>query len=948
MFMGVSGMHDGSVTFSTALDNKQLEKDLAGLTKKIEKQERKIADLSVKRDKAKEKSLFDGAALDAEKAKLQEIKDRLADIRAMAKDKGYSVEQRERYATQAPVVQQELKDQQTRVNALQTEWNKTETAVERYSAQLSEAESTLDRQKTEAGELVRQIDAASRAEMVPILAKADEKLSAILEKLKEQQSAVVAINEALGDVVDTQTKLVGLSEEFAIGMKTGFVGLAKAAVSAINNAVAAVFNTASKIPELLKNISKILKSAFSKGANIVKTFGKSLTGIVKKLNVFSGLSKSLGGAFKWLGRTIKQALVFSVVYKGLSVLREQIGAYLTVNAEFSSSLQRLKGVLLTAFQPIYDAILPALTALMNVLSRVIAAVSQFTAVLFGTTAKQAQKNAKALYSQAKATEAAGSAAEEAAGSLAGFDEINTIQTQQQSGGGGAAATDAGTPFDWEYEDTPFPDWGEAFSAFLDKILGGIPNLKEAFKGFSDWLGDFSKRLYDMFTFPGVLDKVEQLGRDLAGAFNGLVDDINWYQLGQTVGAGLNLALQFLTELIYTFDWMSLGDRLAECVNGIVSEIDWYDFGRLLWTKFKIALETLAGFIAGLDMPQLAQAASDAVMGFFNSMTETLAKIDWQEIGRQIAIFLENVDWAGAAESCFTAIGAAFGAAAAFLWGLIEDAWDSVVEWWHDAAFEDGEFTFQGLLDGIVEVVKNIGSWIKEHIFDPFINGFKEVFGIHSPSKVMAEMGGYLMDGLLKGINDTIAPVVELFESIFNDFTTFVEGVFTGDWKKAWEGVAGIFKDVWNGIVSTLEGAVNLIIRGLNWLISQMNKISFTVPDWVPGVGGKSVGISIPSISTVQIPRLAQGAVIPPNREFMAVLGDQRSGYNLEAPEDLIRQIVREESGGGSAELVQLLRAILSAVKEGHVIMVDKAVLGRTARDGINDITVKSGKFALLL
>lgn len=67
-------MHDGSITFSTALDNKQLEKDLAGLIKKIEKAEQKVADLSSKIDAAKKKSLFDGAKLDAEKAKLQEIK----------------------------------------------------------------------------------------------------------------------------------------------------------------------------------------------------------------------------------------------------------------------------------------------------------------------------------------------------------------------------------------------------------------------------------------------------------------------------------------------------------------------------------------------------------------------------------------------------------------------------------------------------------------------------------------------------------------------------------------------------------------------------------------------------------------------------------------------------------------------------------------------------------
>lgn len=925
-------MHDGSITISTALDNKQLEKDLSALTKKIENQERIVADLGTKLDEVKKKRLFGTKELDAEKAKLQEIKNQLAGVRAMAKDKSLSVGQREGYAAQVPVLQQEIKDQQTRVNGLQAEWNKTENAVDRYTVQLREAESTLDRQKAEAGELVQQLDAASRAKMVPILAKADEKLSSILEKLKKQQSAVVTINEALGDVVDTQTRLVGLSEEFSLGMKIGAAALARTAVNAINN-------TVSKIPELFKRIPLILKSTFSKGASIVKQFSKSVIGAVKNLNVFTKLSKSLSGSFSRLGSTIKQALVFSVIYKGLATVREQMGAYLTVNTQFSTALRQLQGVLLTAFQPIYDAVVPALATMISALSNAIAVVTQFFASLFGTTAKQSQKNAKALYNEANALKATGEAADEAAGSLAGFDEINPIQTEKQGGGG--AAADTGPLFDYEYEETPFDSWGEAFSSFLDTLLSGIPSLEGALSDFAGWLNDFAKKLYEMFTFPGVLEKAQHLGENLANALNGLVLQINWYQLGQALGAGLNLALQFLVDFIYTFDWINLGQSLAAMINGAISEIDWYAMGRLLWAGYKIAIETLAGFLLGLDMVELAKAASELAIGFFDSITETLAKIDWQEIGHQVAVFLENVDWAGVAESCFTAIGAAFGAAAAFLWGLIEDAWNSVVEWWHDTAFEDGEFTFQGLLDGIIEAVKGIGLWIYDHIFKPFIDGFKEVFGIHSPSTVMAEMGSYLMDGLFNGINDAIVPVTELFESIFNDFTAFLEGVFAGDWKKAWEGISGIFKNIWNGIVSTLESAVNLIIRGVNWLISKLNTIHFSLPDWVPVVGGKSFGINIPKISEVQIPRLAQGAVIPPNREFMAVLGDQRSGYNVEAPADLIRQMVIEGiqaagiSGGSGGDI--------------HItVELDGKVVARNTVHHINDMTRQAGKPVLLI
>ena len=94
----------------------------------------------------------------------------------------------------------------------------------------------------------------------------------------------------------------------------------------------------------------------------------------------------------------------------------------------------------------------------------------------------------------------------------------------------------------------------------------------------------------------------------------------------------------------------------------------------------------------------------------------------------------------------------------------------------------------------------------------------------------------------------------------------------------------------------MESFINFFIKGINVLVRGIDKLSFDVPSWVPGIGGNKLGFNIPQVPQVQIPRLATGAVIPPNREFAAILGDQRHGTNIEAPEGLIRQIVREELG----------------------------------------------------
>ena len=163
---------------------------------------------------------------------------------------------------------------------------------------------------------------------------------------------------------------------------------------------------------------------------------------------------------------------------------------------------------------------------------------------------------------------------------------------------------------------------------------------------------------------------------------------------------------------------------------------------------------------------------------------------------------------------------------------------------------------------------------------------------------------------LRGKNPELAAIFETYgklaadlyntaKQILSGFITFISGVFTGDWNRAWEGVKEIFRGIWNRIISILEGAVNLIIGGINWMIRQLNKIQIKAPDWL---GGGTIGFNIPAISTVSIPRLAQGAVIPPNREFLAVLGDQKNGTNVEAPLETIKQAFAEVlSQNGSGE-----------------------------------------------
>ena len=138
----------------------------------------------------------------------------------------------------------------------------------------------------------------------------------------------------------------------------------------------------------------------------------------------------------------------------------------------------------------------------------------------------------------------------------------------------------------------------------------------------------------------------------------------------------------------------------------------------------------------------------------------------------------------------------------------------------------------------------------------------------------------------------------------------------------------------NGLIAGFEAGINGIIgmfeKMINWVVNGLNKISFDVPDWVPGIGGKTFGFNISEVKfgRVSIPRLAQGAVIPPNREFLAVLGDQKHGRNIETPESLLREIYAE----GNAETNALLQQLIQVMQKGMTVNVDGKQLMRINRE----------------
>lgn len=580
-----------------------------------------------------------------------------------------------------------------------------------------------------------------------------------------------------------------------------------------------------------------------------------------------------------LREVVRSALVFTLISQALASLREWLGRVVQSNNEAAAAISRLQGALLTLAQPLLNVIIPAFTAFVNILAQIVTAIANVVSLLFGSTVQQSSQAAESLNNEANALEGVGSAAEEASGSLAGFDEINQLAGESASAGGASTAI------------SPTFDFSQADTGLLDEILNMVKligaallywKIPEQFRnGLRTILGLF-------LAIDGAIEFVRN-------TFDAWVNGVTWDNL--------------LGMLI----------RAAELVLGL-----WLVFGRV---GAAVGL-----IVTGLIM--LVTGFRDAYENGWNLQNLLLSVAGILATGAGIALFTGSwipVLIAGIA-SIVLAITTAYGQGEALLNGL-----QTILQGFID--FFVGVFTgnieqavagitgiFEGLniaiiaiYDSIESVIQSFLDWLDEKtggVLSPIIDTIKNLF-----------------TSAFNGIQTTVTNVINAIQQVFTGLVEFIGGVFSGDWELAWDGIQDIFKGAWNGIVSIGERALNLIISGINRLLDGLQAFTaFELPDWLGGYSFK--GINIPRIPKASLPRLAQGAVIPPNREFLAVLGDQTRGTNIEAPLSTIQQA-----------LVQAIRevGISSGGAQQINLVVDGKTLAQVVVPQINRMTQQAGR-----
>lgn len=723
--------------------------------------------------------------------------------------------------------------------------------LDKLTAKIDKMEAELKKSTGEQSGLKSQLDAAK--ESAKQAENALKSLRSESERLRQITSGEVAASpEAYITAYGRQTEVAAQIKEQEAILKEqdkivesldGKYAKITDKVIAQTSALDAAKQKAGELTEQITNASgatERMETAAKKVSDSMNTFSKRVSGLFKRVLVFSLITRALQSLRTWLGKTIMK------------------------NDEARAAVARLKAALLTLAQPILQVVIPVFVKLVNILTQVVTAIAKFFGMLSGKSWSSQKSAAQGLNDEQKALEGVGSAAEDASKSMASFDEINQLTDNSASAAGGGAGGAASTEIAPDFSNLDMAEdklhdilglvgaiaagllaWKIAslFTNDLSKIWGIALAVAGAFALVYFWLDAWNNGI-DLQNFLGMLAGLAALAVGLAIAFG-------------PIAAGIALVVGGLAMLVVGIkDVIENGFNLVNTLT-IIAGLLAAGIGISLLTGSWIPL-LIAGFLAAL-----------------------VALVSFTGHGEELIQGLKNIiDGFG--------------------------------------KFFKGVFT--GDMKLAVEGIKQIWEGMKQ-TWNAIVNSIKDAWNmfitwLQSKSPLLASIFqtyGKFVSDVCKNIKDILKGVID-----------FIAGVFTGDWTKTWQGVTEIFKGIWNNIVAIIEAAINFIINGINLLISALNTIHFEIPDWVPIIGGKSFGISIPLVSQVALPRLAEGAVIPPNREFMAVLGDQKSGTNIETPLETMVQAFKQamnESGGRPQTIIlqlngrEFARAVYKANNE---------------------------------
>lgn len=711
-----------------------------------------------------------------------------------------------------------------------------------------------------------------------------QKIERISEKLKEQNTGkteIVNQSAQLGaqlDVAKAKLEYMKSGQEFFTS--DSILGQEKN-VSSLQKEFDAAADKLDKANEKIRETERRLNAAKEKAADLQKQVAgaqKSAQALAPTTKALSPAAEKAEKSFnKLVGRIkglAKRVFIFTIITAALREIKQYMWSAIQTNDDAMNAVARLKGELRTLAQPIANIAIPAFTALAKIITYTLTGASRLLSLLFGSTYSASKKAAKSLNDQQNAIEGVGSAAKKASKYLAPFDELNTISGNDA--GGGSESGGNAVNFD--------SDIGSGVNAVMALMTGIALLAIGAILTFSGHVGvGIAMMVAGALTVYGVyasdggeaaktlvetgLSKILiAIGPMIAilGVVLMLTGNIPW-GLGLLIAGIALFAVGEVAE-----NWDLLGTNLVGALANMLIDISPYIalFGAvLLFVPGQQALG-IGLIIAGIALFAVVEVGANwELLG--TNLTSALTKI-FSEISPYIAVF--GLLLAIVPGMMAVGIGMIVAGSAMFAFSVIAPNWDSIT---------------QALRGPLGKTLAMIGGFL-------VVLGLMLIFsGVGIPLGIgMLLAGGVSLAAAIAPNWDFIRDKIKnVWQKIKEFWNSYIAPVFTAAW---W---LNLGKTIMNGLISGIE-------RGINWVLGG-------VSDMVNGITGilnKIPGVNIGRVNwgNVHIPRLAQGAVIPANREFLAVLGDQKHGTNIEAPLDTIKQAVAEVLGQGSDRPITII------------------------------------------
>ena len=653
---------------------------------------------------------------------------------------------------------------------------------------------------------------------------------------------------------------------------------------------------------LIEGMKGIAKTGADK---FLSLFGKEAR---KAQTDSNGLAKSifsLGNMFKHMALRMAMRAALNSVRTGFKNLIQYSDEVNKSLSGLSASGTAFSNSLAAAFAPLLNAVAPVLQKIIDYCTAAANAIARLFSMIGGkatyTKAIKQNKDLAASYA------GVGAAAEEAKGQAAKFDEFNIVGQDKNAGGGGGGV-DVGSMFDTEAvgETT---ELAKRLKAIIDDIKAIAKTIAEKWKEAWEY-NDNGKVI--METLRQILWDILDTIKVITGATLEWAKNLDLRPLV----TGIRDLLVALEPVIDT-----IGDAIEYVwIHAILPIAKW-----ILEGVLPAFLEIIAGLLQILNplLEVLGKAIAYVFENFIKPFTDAIgegvvkilnALADWL---KDIAKWIEkNRDFMEDVAKLLVTLIAGFASYKAIVTAVsaVVTAFGAVMSF---IAANPIVLVIAAITALIAILVKACGGW------EEFKK--KVVAVINTVVKALDNAGWHITD------------IINNLKTVLSGLITFITGVFSGNWRQAWEGVKTIFKGVFDMLANIVKAALNAVIRSVN-------SLQFTAPDWVPGIGGQRFGFNIPY--------LASGAYVPPNAgEFMAVLGDNKREGEFVAPESKLQEAVvnamRMAGGSRDDEILSALNTLIAVVKAKPTGITKKQV-GAAAVDYINEETVRTNSSPILV